>query len=295
MTLEPFTKEHMRLLYKWAEAYWARGMQVTPCRVYRGTDGRKHGSFENPYCPWTAPADYSWQDFRKRAAGFAVSREWNGLCLLCGQRSNVTILDLDDYKDKTPTTLNMFLEGIPYVESQRGGRHYYVQYADGLPGSIGEFGMDIKSSGFVFCSPTIVAGGGNYSWRCPEVPIDRPELLPSAFPSLSDSLRGYLVGDRTLRTGPKKTYSGPPRKVDLATLSSMLAAIASRGRLPYEDWLRVCSGVWSEYSFEESYPVLTRHMPEEQAGEYERKHAKQLTTVSMGTVVFMAQECGWHR
>jgi len=78
-------------------------------------------------------------------------------------------------------------------------------------------------------------------------------------------------------------------------LSTMLTAIveAHGGRLDYDMWLRVCSGVWSEYSFDESFPILEGIMPEERPGEYARKHGGRLKDVTMGTVIHLAREAGW--
>jgi hypothetical protein len=77
-------------------------------------------------------------------------------------------------------------------------------------------------------------------------------------------------------------------------LALMLQAIASVYPRPdYDTWLKIASGVWSTYLFDESFHVLNSIWPEEKSGEYSRKYQKRLKTVTMGTVFFLARQCGY--
>lgn len=82
--------------------------------------------------------------------------------------------------------------------------------------------------------------------------------------------------------------------MQLNELSPLLEAIIGKhGRPDYTTWLKICSGVWSEFGFDESFPILNSLMPEEHTGEYLRKYNKRLKNVTLGTVVHMARQCGY--
>jgi hypothetical protein len=79
---------------------------------------------------------------------------------------------------------------------------------------------------------------------------------------------------------------------DRWTLDDLDEMIMRIPRLPYEDWLRCCSGAWSEFG-EAATPILAAHWPEEKKGEYADKFANRLNDITFGTVVHYAKMHGW--
>jgi hypothetical protein len=77
----------------------------------------------------------------------------------------------------------------------------------------------------------------------------------------------------------------------IAEISSMLATIPAPP--PYQEWMRICSAVWSVLPMAEGCQVLQAWSPEKVEGEYATKHKARLQKVGIGTLVHLAQQNGW--
>jgi hypothetical protein len=89
-----------------------------------------------------------------------------------------------------------------------------------------------------------------------------------------------------LRTEKRET-------LDVETVREMLAAIPPKP--PYDQWLRIASGVWDALGETEGTALLKEWSPELKTGEYDRKLKHRLMDVHAGTLVHFAKQHGWRR
>lgn len=78
---------------------------------------------------------------------------------------------------------------------------------------------------------------------------------------------------------------------EIDDIEEMLSFITYRPE--YEDWLRIASAVWNTVGEADGTALLKKFIPEETAGEYEKKYAKRLTTITLGTLVHYASLQGY--
>ncbi len=77
-------------------------------------------------------------------------------------------------------------------------------------------------------------------------------------------------------------------------LNEMLEHIQKKHKkLSYNEWLSLCSSIWSTFSFDESIEVLQKHYPEEQADEYSYKYDHRLKTIPYTHIIKLAVKCGY--
>ncbi|MCC5807592.1 MAG: PriCT-2 domain-containing protein [Opitutales bacterium] len=83
----------------------------------------------------------------------------------------------------------------------------------------------------------------------------------------------------------------PPIETTEEDVAEMLSHIPPRPH--YDDWIRIASAVWSVLPMEPGCRLLAEWSPEEKVGEYAEKHRHKLDEISIGTLVWYAQQHGF--
>lgn len=293
-----------RLVF-WAKSYLKRGWATFP--VLMGLNaGKKVLTF--PEGGWKRNL-YDLAEFKSMLKSLVSEHGGcNALGIVTGEISNLSVVDTDSPKAIQEIEGLIETKDVLQVHTRTGGRHYYFSYCPEVRTSTnGTLHVDVRNNGgFVLAPPSSFHSSSFKTVRddpyaSPQDPGDdiyRPAWTWHDIPSLSmplkpmpPILRGFLGSGNTTKATTEVGHSN----IDLNQVETMLFSIRSYhgGRLDYDTWIRVISSVWSQFSLEESLPILKRAMPPEESQEYERKYPKRLTNVSLGTLFFEARKAGW--
>jgi hypothetical protein len=81
---------------------------------------------------------------------------------------------------------------------------------------------------------------------------------------------------------------------NISQLELMLFRIKeSIPKLAYEKWITICSSIWSEFTLQESLPILNKYYPEEKEGEYKYKYEHRLKTIPYTYILKLAVSNGY--
>lgn len=248
----------------------------------------------------------TWRSYSsKKCPAHPRRKPANGLAILTGEISNLTVLDFDAPVKKGLTWLSdrgieLYNDSLTF--NTPNGQHIPFKYNPELKKYITSkakvFGPDIpvdirSDGGLIFAPPSVYMlpdgswaqytipppeknpNGGIIKYKLHDFPMSIVKLLPKNETAETRELRESFLAIDELEPVLQGIVNASPDK-----------------RLDYDDWLRIISSVWSSFTYEESYPILNRVMPEESSGEYQNKYNNRLKDYSMGTVIQRARQCG---
>jgi hypothetical protein len=62
----------------------------------------------------------------------------------------------------------------------------------------------------------------------------------------------------------------------------------------YKLWLKITNALFHQYGYDIAYQILQQSMPEKTIGEYYQKFKYKYDRVTMGSLVWLAQQHGYH-
>jgi hypothetical protein len=273
-----------------AKTYFALGLKCFPAYIWEkdGKKGMMFGKKDSEFSGWGS-TEHTYDTFIARIKSLQeVGKVPNSIAIATGTKSGITVIDSDS--ESSEAYLKQFekcFAGCATVKTKRG-IHRYFKYCEGSRTMAGEGvrkGVDIRSNGgLVFAPPS-----ENKEWINSITSI-------SALPEFPIVLKGIMFGYTNIsdrKNQIKAKYDGP--RMSLGEVEGMLQTISSAfPDMAYDKWLNVCMALWSEYSFEEVWPLLRKYQPVQYktADEfmYRQKHDKPLTQISMGTFRFIVSE-----
>lgn len=180
-------------------------------------------------------------DYNKKATGFAI---------LTGEKSNVTVIDIDDPDTETNQQLMDLMTECNLVAKTKKGYHYYFAYDPRIKQTTGDKLDTRNDGGCIFCEPSIAKtpdGEVVASYEFIKQPFEDEELtaLPDEVVEFLTQIDGRYVGAETneeveqvmlptLET-TTTTSASNPSEVD-ATLLKLAECITNNDT--YDDWLR---------------------------------------------------------
>ena len=90
---------------------------------------------------------------------------------------------------------------------------------------------------------------------------------------------------------PTRKSAKPDSKPDKTQICEMLALIPKRP--DYADWIKIVAAVGDVLPDEDAIEVLCEWSPEEKPGEYDEKLRHRLENVTVGTLIYLAEQYGW--
>lgn len=79
-----------------------------------------------------------------------------------------------------------------------------------------------------------------------------------------------------------------------SNLNDMLTVIKKNFcTLKYEEWITLCSSIWSIFSYDESIDILQNFYPEKKESDYQYKYEHKLTTIPFTYIIKLAIKCGF--
>jgi hypothetical protein len=235
------------------------------------------GKKDSEYSQW-GRCEHTPETFKDRWKQLSeCGKNVNSICIKTGKDSGITVIDLDN-KPGAKETLLKFVPDIytyPHEVTPSGGCHFYCKYSSLTRTITTQSGIDVRSDGGMVIAAPSKSAKGEYKWV---IPIKSVSELP-AFPPY---LIGFLFGFGTYRNGKKSTIKKD--RIDLSEIENMLQ-IMENVQWSYDEWLKICSGLWSDYTFEETIPLLRKYnpFPHFRKNEYANKYKSKLTEVTMGT------------
>jgi len=205
-------------------------------------------------------------DYNKKASGFAI---------LTGEKSNVTVIDIDDPESETNKELMDLMNQCNLVAQTKKGYHYYFTYDNRIKQTTGDKLDTRNDGGCIFCEPSIAKspnGDVVASYEFIKQPFEGEELtaVPEDVIEFLTKIDGRYVGVETngeeeqeammptMETYTTSTASNP-NEVD-ATLLKLAECITNNSS--YDDWVRnglICYNerlgvdVWEQMTIR-SYP-----------------------------------------
>jgi len=181
-------------------------------------------------------------DYNKKASGFAI---------LTGEKSNVTVIDIDDPESETNQQLMDLMTECNLVAKTKKGFHYYFAYDQRIKQTTGDKLDTRNDGGCIFCEPSIAKtpdGEVVASYEFIKQPFEDEELtsLPEEVIEFLTKIDGRYVGVETndeeeqevmlptTETSTTTTASNP-HEAD-ATLLKLAEHITNNET--YDDWLR---------------------------------------------------------
>jgi len=126
-----------------------------------------------------------WKEFQDRKPTTTEVRTWwskwpsANIGAVTGKISGVVVVDVDSAEGQSNVELVMGdqIEGIPYVETGGGGRHYYFKHpgTHSISNAVSMLpGVDFRADGgYVVLPPSMHNSGKPYEWRNSDFPIER--------------------------------------------------------------------------------------------------------------------------
>ena len=143
-------------MYEWAIHYLDLGWNIMPIE----SSGKK-------------PRLWKWEQFQNERVTPDLAEEWwdrswplANIALICGQISDVVVLDIDD-SGKCNLAISSGALPMTAMSQTARGYHYFFRYPKGgrFPSFKGE-GFDMQSDGkYVILPPSIHPSGAIYTWK----------------------------------------------------------------------------------------------------------------------------------
>lgn len=183
-------------------------------------------------------------DYNKKASGFAV---------LTGEKSNTTVIDIDDPESETNQQLMDLMTECNLVAQTKKGFHYYFAYDPRIKQTTGDKLDTRNDGGCIFCEPSIAktpSGEVVASYEFIKTPFEGEELIaiPEEVIEFLTKLDGRYVGVETndeeeqeevmiptLETSTTTTAASNPHESD-AVLLKLAECITNNET--YDDWVR---------------------------------------------------------
>ncbi|KAJ3057481.1 hypothetical protein HK102_011053, partial [Quaeritorhiza haematococci] len=184
-----------------AQTYWARNIFAIPVNV-QGSHWEEQLDGKRKLKKKCEFPSKGWNTMAMDKVKTLPFHDKNGLALVTGHRSGITVLDVDEIWSWTQI-LKSAGEAEPETvraRAQNGGIHLYFKYTPDLPTCVGIFdGIDIRNdkNGCIFAPPTSFVFEGTtreYSWFPGFSLVDNPDKLLD--------MPGWLLG--FLRSRDKK-------------------------------------------------------------------------------------------
>lgn len=294
-------------LHKWMVKYYSLGWKSIPVYMYYDTATKKKHPF---FAPWKdVTTETTLEELEEKLVKFRTyDRDdhpqikgkrirANGLAILTGSVSGISVIDLDDVK----IGLNWLgdhdckiYDDVLTFDTPHG-QHLIFKHDPQLDPFITtkarnfdlNVPIDIRANGgVIFAPPTFYTEPDGTVRRWSYTPVGKPKLHVFPPSLIQHTIAFKRKAAEVNKTGSDFCYMTLDELREV--LSKILDTFPNR-RPIYDDWLRICSAVFSSYG-EAVIPILKELMPEEVPGEYEKKYKNRLTEYGMGTIIKMARD-----